>query len=68
MLSRATTARRARWFPGVQVTCAKQALRIKKLLSGQPLEEVINRAAMANSGCLDGYVAFARQRSAVSVG
>ncbi len=30
---------------------------------GQPLEKVINREAMANPGCLDWYVAFARQRA-----
>jgi acetoacetyl-CoA synthetase len=41
----------------------KQELPIKKLLLGQPLEKVINREAMANPGCLDWYVAFARQRA-----
>ena len=40
----------------------KQELPIKKLLLGQPLEKVLNREAMANPGCLDWYVAFARQR------
>ncbi len=39
----------------------KQELPIKKLLLGQPLEKVINRDAMANPGCLDWYVAFARK-------
>jgi acetoacetyl-CoA synthetase len=42
----------------------KQELPIKKLLLGQPLEKVINREAMANPGCLDWYVAFARGRLA----
>ena len=41
----------------------KQELPIKKLLLGQPLEKVINREAMANPGCLDWYVEFARQRA-----
>jgi acetoacetyl-CoA synthetase len=41
----------------------KQELPIKKLLLGQPLEKVINREAMANPGCLDWYVAYARQRA-----
>ena len=38
----------------------KQELPIKKLLLGQPLEKVVNREAMANPGCLDWYVEFAR--------
>jgi acetoacetyl-CoA synthetase len=42
----------------------KQELPIKKLLLGQPLEKVVNRDAMANPGCLDWYVDFARQRLA----
>ena len=42
----------------------KQELPIKKLLLGQPLEKVVNRDAMANPGCLDWYVDFARQRTA----
>ena len=42
----------------------KQELPIKKLLLGQPLEKVLNRDAMANPGCLDWYVAFARERLA----
>ena len=42
----------------------KQELPIKKLLLGQPLEKVVNRDAMANPGCLDWYVAFARASSA----
>ena len=41
----------------------KQELPIKKLLLGQPLEKVINKEAMANPGCLDWYVDFARQRA-----
>ncbi|MCW5651187.1 MAG: acetoacetate--CoA ligase [Ramlibacter sp.] len=40
----------------------KQELPIKKLLLGQPLEKVVNKDAMANPGCLDWYVAFARDR------
>ncbi len=40
----------------------KQELPIKKLLLGQPIEKVINQEAMANPGCLDWYVAFARSR------
>ncbi|MBX3585320.1 MAG: acetoacetate--CoA ligase [Ramlibacter sp.] len=42
----------------------KQELPIKKLLLGQPLEKVVNKDAMANPGCLDWYVAFARDRTA----
>ncbi|WP_431099100.1 acetoacetate--CoA ligase [Polaromonas aquatica] len=42
----------------------KQELPIKKLLLGQPLEKVLNRDAMANPGCLDWYVNFARRRAA----
>jgi acetoacetyl-CoA synthetase len=41
----------------------KQELPIKKLLLGQPLEKVLNPAAMANPGCLDWYVWFARDRA-----
>ncbi len=40
----------------------KQELPIKKLLLGQPIEKVINKEAMANPGCLEWYVAFARSR------
>nr|WP_295782401.1 acetoacetate--CoA ligase [Rhodoferax sp.] len=40
----------------------KQELPIKKLLLGQPLEKVVNKDAMANPGCLEWYVAFARER------
>ncbi|PUE33496.1 acetoacetate--CoA ligase [Limnohabitans sp. Jir72] len=39
----------------------KQELPIKKLMLGQPLEKVVNKDAMANPGCLDWYVALARQ-------
>ncbi|MDB5897318.1 MAG: hypothetical protein JWP41_920 [Ramlibacter sp.] len=46
----------------------KQELPIKKLLLGQPLEKVVNRDAMANPGCLDWYVDFARERSAAARG
>jgi len=42
----------------------KQELPIKKLLLGHPLEKVVNREAMANPGCLDWYVQFARARNA----
>ena len=42
----------------------KQELPIKKLLLGQPLKKVVNRAAMANPACLDWYVAFAQKRLA----
>ncbi|VIO67334.1 acetoacetate--CoA ligase [Bradyrhizobium ivorense] len=38
----------------------KQELPIKKLLLGHPLEKVINRDAMANPGCLDWYLDFAK--------
>ncbi|TFY98036.1 acetoacetate--CoA ligase [Ramlibacter rhizophilus] len=44
----------------------KQELPIKKLLLGQPLEKVVNRDAMANPGCLDWYLAYARQREGTS--
>jgi acetoacetyl-CoA synthetase len=42
----------------------KQELPIKKLMLGQPLEKVVNRDAMANPGCLDWYVALAKQHVA----
>jgi acetoacetyl-CoA synthetase len=35
-------------------------LPIKKLLLGHPVEKVINKEAMANPGCLDWYLEFAR--------
>ncbi|WP_407177350.1 acetoacetate--CoA ligase [Bradyrhizobium sp. STM 3562] len=38
----------------------KQELPIKKLLLGHPMEKVINKEAMANPGCLDWYLEFAR--------
>ena len=38
----------------------KQELPIKKLLLGHALEKVINRDAMANPGCLDWYLDFAK--------
>ena len=44
----------------------KQELPIKKLMLGHPLEKVVNREAMANPGCLDWYVALARQHLAQS--
>ena len=46
----------------------KQELPIKKLLLGQPLDEVVNREAMANPACLDWYVRFAKSRSAAQAG
>jgi acetoacetyl-CoA synthetase len=42
----------------------KQELPIKKLLLGQPIDKVVNKDAMANPGCLDWYVALARERAA----
>ncbi|WP_246667796.1 acetoacetate--CoA ligase [Bradyrhizobium macuxiense] len=39
----------------------KQELPIKKLLLGQPLENVINKDAMANPGCLEWYRGFAEK-------
>jgi acetoacetyl-CoA synthetase len=42
----------------------KQELPIKKLLLGQPLDKVLNKDAMANPGCLEWYVALARERVA----
>jgi acetoacetyl-CoA synthetase len=44
----------------------KQELPVKKLLLGQPLDKVVNRDAMANPGCLDWYVEFARRRATLS--
>ncbi len=41
----------------------KQELPIKKLLLGQPIDKVVNKDAMANPGCLDWYVAYAKQRN-----
>ncbi|KWV54894.1 acetoacetyl-CoA synthetase [Bradyrhizobium macuxiense] len=38
----------------------KQELPVKKLLLGHPVEKVINRDAMANPGCLDWYLDFAK--------
>jgi len=38
----------------------KQELPIKRLLLGHPIEKVINRDAMANPGCLDWYLDFAK--------
>ena len=48
------------------LTGKKQELPIKKLLLGQPIDTVLNRDAMANAGCLDWYVAFARERQAMA--
>ena len=44
------------------LTGKKQELPIKKLLLGQPIDKVINKEAMANPGCLDWYLGFAKQR------
>jgi len=38
----------------------KQELPIKKLLLGHAVEKVINKDAMANPGCLDWYIGFAK--------
>jgi len=38
----------------------KQELPIKKLLLGHAIEKVINKDAMANPGCLDWYLEFAK--------
>src|ERR1700741_4721880 len=38
----------------------KQELPIKKLLLGHAVEKVINKDAMANPGCLDWYLEFAK--------
>ena len=48
------------------LTGKKQELPIKKLMLGQPIEKVVNRDAMANPGCLEAYVAFARSRGEAS--
>ena len=42
----------------------KQELPIKKLMLGQPLEQVVNREAMANPGCLEWYLDMARDHLA----
>lgn len=39
----------------------KQELPVKKLLLGHAVEKVINRDAMANPGCLDWYLDFAKR-------
>jgi acetoacetyl-CoA synthetase len=39
----------------------KQELPIKRLLLGHAIENVINKDAMANPGCLDWYLEFARR-------
>jgi len=39
----------------------KQELPIKKLLLGHQVDKVINKDAMANPGCLDWYLEFARK-------
>jgi acetoacetyl-CoA synthetase len=46
----------------------KQELPIKKLLLGQPIEKVVNQDAMANPGCLDWYVQFAKLHAQRAVG
>ena len=47
------------------LTGKKQELPIKKLLLGQPLERVLNRATMANPESLAWFVAFAERRQAL---
>ena len=39
----------------------KQELPIKKLMLGQALDKVVNKDAMANPDCLDGYVRYAEK-------
>jgi acetoacetyl-CoA synthetase len=46
------------------LTGKKQELPIKKLMLGQPIEKVVNPDAMANPGCLEAYVAFAKSKMA----
>jgi acetoacetyl-CoA synthetase len=46
----------------------KQELPIKRLLLGHAVEKVINKDAMANPGCLDWYVEFARNYARRSQG
>ena len=47
----------------------KQELPIKRLLLGHPQEKVLNRAAMANPGCIDWYIALAEvRRTAITPG
>jgi hypothetical protein len=41
----------------------KKELPIKKLLLGHPIENVINKDAMANPGCLDWYLEFATRHA-----
>jgi acetoacetyl-CoA synthetase len=38
----------------------KQELPIKRLLLGHAIEKIINKDAMANPGCLDWYLEFAK--------
>jgi acetoacetyl-CoA synthetase len=45
------------------LTGKKQELPVKKLMLGQPIDKVVNRDAMANPGCLDAYVAFAKSKA-----
>jgi acetoacetyl-CoA synthetase len=46
----------------------KQELPIKRLLLGHPIEVVINKDAMANPGCLDWYIDFAKSHARKNVG
>jgi acetoacetyl-CoA synthetase len=46
----------------------KQELPIKRLLLGHPVELVINKDAMANPGCLDWYLDFAKTYARRNVG
>ena len=45
------------------LTGKKMELPVKKLLLGEDPAKVLNRDAMANPGCLDWYVNFARERA-----
>jgi acetoacetyl-CoA synthetase len=46
----------------------KQELPIKRLLLGHPIEDVINKDAMANPGCLGWYLDFAKTYARRNVG
>ena len=40
----------------------KMELPVKKLLMGTPADQVFKRDAMANAGCIDWFIDFARRR------
>ncbi|MEO7242082.1 MAG: acetoacetate--CoA ligase [Variovorax sp.] len=48
------------------LTGKKLELPIKRLWLGQPIDKVINRETMANPGCLDAYVALAKDHNAAN--